>query len=671
MALEIYADGIKLDLPDTVKIAFTFQVNDIAELKDRQASFSNQFKALRTPNNDKALGFASQPTTSNRLQYSRISCQVIDEGIQVIPDGFLIVENFEKDYGLTIYAGTLNLFEGMEAKYINEFSEISDRHFWSNAAARGSLINPSNYRYFLADYGGTITGLNVSAEYLLPWISRRKIWDKIFEEAGFAVTGEPLNADELNKSYLLAFKKDHPEDIVKATARVSDADSGITLFPFIQATGYAPLLTNVVSDELAPLNPQLTGADAIPYSAFAPTNFIDFTTFRVRITGTYWIQWDVQFRMDVQNYANMYPGATFILKKIPASGQYFTDAIPTGAAFVVDNWDGTQDVNGIYGQPPIGSEKFHAYGYKLDLQEGDVLILTADNHPLNPVFTNDLIFTKRTEFRIFELSNAPVNFGDYVDPWRMLPEMSHKDFVKGIAQELALTFDVDLMARSCRVYSFSEVVANKQKARDWSDKIVNLDEVRHEYHPSTYARENVFKYKAETGVSETIGRGTFEIDDATLEDTRDVLTLPWSATDMVIIDGEFLPQIKIYDVDNAEWSEPSSPRVLIADTYTPDSVFSIGITALPASYPMAWFYVYGRDLNLDWPTLLAKYYPDLILALQNYLKTTAPAILQPTDITAIDYSLPVYLRQYSGYYYLNKINQYRQNNPVKVELIRL
>lgn len=668
MALEIYADGIKLDLPNTVKIAFTFQVNDIAELKDRQASFSNQFKAPRTPTNDKALGFASQSTTGNRLQYSRINCLVVDDGIQVIPDGFLIVENFEKEYGLTIYAGTLNLFEGMDSKFINELREVSDRHFWSNAAARGSLINASNYRYFLADYGGTVTGLNVSGEYLLPWVSRRKIWDKIFQSAGFSVTGEPMNADELNKSYLLAFRKDHPFELVDSAMRVSDADSWVKTFSYIPATGFAPEFNTVVADPLAPLNPQMITAEPIGYSPVFPTNFINFSAFRCRIPGTYLIEWDVQMRTDMGTFINVFPGNTMQLKKIAAGDLYFTDAVNVGS-FDVDNWDGTIATGGQYNQLPAGSEKLHKFTTKLTLQVGDLLFLMAENHPNNPAGSLPFFLGSASEFRIVELTEAPINFGDYVDPWVMLPEISHKNFVKGIAQELALTFDVDLMAKTCRVYSFSEVINNKQRAKDWSDKIVNLDAVRHEYHPGTYARENFFKYKTETGVSESLGLGSFTIDDDTLEETRDVLTLPWAATEMVLIEGEFLPQIKIYDA--GEWSDPTSPRVLIADTYTPGSIFSIGGTALPASYPVAWFYVYGRDLNLDWPTLLGKYYPDLILAFQNYLKTILFGILQPGDVTALDFSLPVYLRQYSAYYYLNKINQYRQNNPVKVELIRI
>lgn len=678
MGLEIYADGIKLDLPDTVRVAFTFQVNNIAELKDRQSSFSNQFKAPKTPINDKALGFSSNPTSAEGLQFRKVPCIVVDDGLQTIPDGFLIVENFEAEYGLTIYAGTLNLFDGLEAKKIDEFTEISDRHFWSAAAARGSLQNPSNYRYFVADYGGTITGANIDAQFLLPWINRRLIWDKIFEGAGYTVTGNDHDTEELNDSYILAFKTNHPPKLIQSGMRVSDADSFTTYYNYIPATGFAPLFKTILSDPLAPLNPQIFPLEPIGYSVFFPTppNVIDFSAFRCRIPGTYSIEWDIEMRSDLgvppgPVYVNIYPGNEFQIRKISAGDSYFTQSTVL-ARFRADNSNGVQQPSGYYEQLPAGSEKLNKFSTKITLDVGDLIFLYADGHPLNGSF-GDRPFTlgSRSEFRVVDLTEAPVLFGHYVDPWAMLPDITQKEFLKAIAQELGLTFSVDLMAKTCHVYNMKTVNINRIDAKDWSDRIINISTARHEYHPTSYARENFFKYKTGSEQSDTVGRGSFTIPDETLEDTKDVLTLIWGAVDMVPLLGQLLPRVKLYDADQSQWSEPNSPLVLISQTEATELAWSINGVALPASVPVAWFEIYGKDLNLGWFHLLNKFYPDFIAMLQNYLKTTVPVLLKPTDISGLDFSFPIYLSRFSAYFYLNKINQYRKNVPVKIELIRL
>jgi hypothetical protein len=678
MGLDIYINSNngwnRLTLSGVSRVAFTFQVNNIAELKDRQSSFSNQFKIAHSKENDFALEYSAEPQTTGGAQFKKLPCQVILDGSQIIPEGFAIIESHEGgEHALTLYAGIINLFEGLEGKKINELREYSDRHYWDGGAARGSLTFPGNFKYLIVDYGETITGPDIDPALLLPWINRSAIFNKIISSTGFTLNGKPLTMPELLDSYLLAWKKEHPSELFEAIARVDDVDSWTVLNSFIPVVGYAPLYKNIVTDGWAPTAPQLIAVDPIPFSTFAPLDITNFTTFRARATGTYLIELDVEMRMDLGLTANILPGATIGLRKKPAASGYFFDQTVGVEFFNVDNWDGTISPLLVYGQFPAGSEKLHKFSLKVPLQTGDVLLLCGNLHPANSGGgALPILFGNKTEFRVIDITDAPVVPDDYVDPWAMLPDITQKDFIKAIANEMAMTFDVDLMAKACRVYSFGEVVEQMPNAKDWSDKVVNITETRQEFHANTYARENFFKYKTETGQSETLGRSSFVIPDETLEETKDVLTLPWAPVEMVKKVGQLIPFVKLWDADGLEFNDPSELYVLLAQQETTAEALLIDGIPLPAQIPMAWFYIYEKAANLGWVALLLKFYPELIASLQNYLKLTVPLSLESTDVTQINYILPIYLKQFSAYFYLNKINQYKDElTPAKTELIRL
>ena len=59
MIEELYINGNYIELGEASKIGVTFQVNDIANLANRQGTFSNEFKVPKTKNNQIALEFCS------------------------------------------------------------------------------------------------------------------------------------------------------------------------------------------------------------------------------------------------------------------------------------------------------------------------------------------------------------------------------------------------------------------------------------------------------------------------------------------------------------------------------------------------------------------------------------------------------------------------------------
>ncbi|HEY8928588.1 MAG TPA: hypothetical protein VIM55_05335 [Mucilaginibacter sp.] len=144
--------------------------------------------------------------------------------------------------------------------------------------------------------------------------------------------------------------------------------------------------------------------------------------------------------------------------------------------------------------------------------------------------------------------------------------------------------------------------------------------------------------------------------------------------------GGTIAQIKMIDdtSDSKDFSINVSPRILIDKK-----------TRLPSGKPVTftdgngdtrivnsiistpYFYNDDNSPNLKFDYLRRKYYPELEKILTQTKKTVRYILLTPRDILELDLLIPVYIKQDSAYYYINKIDSWRKGQPTKVELVKL
>jgi len=84
----------------------------------------------------------------------------------------------------------------------------------------------------------------------------------------------------------------------------------------------------------------------------------------------------------------------------------------------------------------------------------------------------------------------------------------------------------------------------------------------------------------------------------------------------------------------------------------------------------------GQDAVFDtpmlWGTLLNNQYLELLTALKRPLIVQASLILTPTEFDAINFLRPIYIGEpFHSQFYLNIIEQYKENQPVRCTLIRI
>ena len=203
---EIFYKGEDLDLYEDKGLKYTIQVNDIGEIKDRQASFTNSYEVPKTPKNIRLLGGLALPSDTSVTPYTQDKCQVKIEGFDFIVKGWLNVKDTDDNFKIYIYSGIIEFFKAIENKTLGKDLDLTEiDHTKTLAAVVGSFSNNA-YRYLITDYNGLThygtSGEKINIDYLVPSVNVRYLWDKIHNKYGFTFTGSTFQTSNFNNLWI-------------------------------------------------------------------------------------------------------------------------------------------------------------------------------------------------------------------------------------------------------------------------------------------------------------------------------------------------------------------------------------------------------------------------------------------------------------------------------------
>ena len=95
--IQLYLNDQMADLSDDSPIALSFQINNLADVKNQQGNTSNQFKLPLTQRNRQLLGFPDDIAFTTALPYRQIPAKVIQNGLEIIPYGIAELNGIEQD----------------------------------------------------------------------------------------------------------------------------------------------------------------------------------------------------------------------------------------------------------------------------------------------------------------------------------------------------------------------------------------------------------------------------------------------------------------------------------------------------------------------------------------------------------------------------------------------
>jgi hypothetical protein len=182
--LKVQTEGVwhVLDLNDSP--AMNYQSSDLAELKDFNASYSQNLKLPLTQNNVKILDYVNLMYVTSDIPYRRIPCKLYcNERLIISRNAFFVLLSVSDVINCQILSGTADFFETLKSKKMSEMDlGVYDR------TNRGLLL-PNN-RFIsmgvsIQQEGGTFIA---DREKMLPFVYTLPVFEQMIADMGYKLT---------------------------------------------------------------------------------------------------------------------------------------------------------------------------------------------------------------------------------------------------------------------------------------------------------------------------------------------------------------------------------------------------------------------------------------------------------------------------------------------------
>lgn len=202
----LYVSGSLIDI-GSATIAQTYQINDLANIENRQCSFTNSFTVPDTPNNVKIFDMLGVPGNTSTAPYRKLPARLESEsGFALMQNAYVQVKSTADGYKINLYDGTITLYDAIDEDSTLQdldYSNINHVHSISNCIA--SFTNTEGYIHALYNTG-TYLGV-LTAIYVETWASLifvHTLFKMIIEQAGFSYSGD-LFSDEKFLNSVVSF----------------------------------------------------------------------------------------------------------------------------------------------------------------------------------------------------------------------------------------------------------------------------------------------------------------------------------------------------------------------------------------------------------------------------------------------------------------------------------
>lgn len=653
---EVWSLDLPLDAP-----AMNYQINNLAELKDRNASYSQRISLPRTTHNEQAFQFSFVIGSGSPVPYMKFPCQLFCEGALISPVGAVlnIVDVSDTSIGVQILGATADLFDTL-----------------NNTDAK----DPGDGMFLLKWYTDT---MGQTERYL----------------------SGPEEAQVLYFWLYATLQKNpnFPPVSMEAIRQVRELDK------FYPHLNWYDLVTWIFAREGYSLETDVDPVDRA--EMFLPCTYpvLADNPRAPKASGTGWIQ-DPPVGTVAGVIWQGYPGVTL---SDPVAGRLLVDA-GSGKFSWQTLWDTTITFSFAWSNISAirnGSVAVQVTHYKNDGTSAVVLTRSWTSGSSGSVSVNISMeagerilvygtvavtarpasrFDVRFPVRITAPPAPETSPGDKPQPgltYDLLASTGFKSLgaiVKAFVQLFGLTIDVDPAAKVARAYSVQEFYNRRSSSgKNWSDKLIKGKDTKLTFQLSSYAQSNEIKLEdnKDNNVTDSY---KFSIPDVNLQPTKLLFQIGFLAgLNQGLYDADTTNKIHtlanypIWTInrgrrENGEmtettWEYNALSKPMVVHINKSDYMWpqvSVGYTLTRVRLYTAYF----KNLNYYVP----KYYGKLI---NNILKR--PKILQTQilldslDIQSLDLFNPIWLEEHGFWFYVSKINNFQAGKITKVDLIRM
>lgn len=623
----LYINGEAVDLKPDAATTLNYKSNLLGDISKITSSNSQTIQCPKTTRNRKIFDNPGAPAYVSDKRYNRYSARLVRNGIEVVRVGYAVLLSSSETYEIALYWGVMANFQTWvdKAAKLNELTG-TEALAWNANTTPTTLSQMKSTGYGFAKYNCGVSNANLANFH--PSATAWWILDKITKQAGFTFEMPSKYASALRAIAIPCLsKKASPESWTAERTCTSaycttireylgmDVNTGGALMAY--AVGYI----NVKSSTQT--LPVYIGNN-VAYGYYANWKWSD-DGIRWPVGTDYRTVYMAEFSTLSLNEMEIYIDALSVnLASSTSIVMYVKKGDAAYTEFKTWKIQAGRTIREL-----IDCSDFDKYYFIL-----------KDPKQESAAYEINIEITPHTE----EMT--------YPSAFRIglnLPEISQIDFIKAICGMFGIFVVPDpTNVNNLKFVSLDTLQENKAQACDWSDKFVrsNDDEPKTtEYKINDYCRNNYFKYKEDDTVS-TNADGNLKIDSEVLDAEKTVITLPFAPSD-----GSTIRHYELNDDGTAVDTVQVKDRImrLISD--------GSGLAMLAFD-------------DLDFTTLLSKYYFTLSRLLNSAITITEQIMLNEYDLKSLDYSIPFYLRQYGKFYGIVSI-QSTANKACEVKAVQL
>lgn len=629
----VAADLMEGDAP-----AINFGVNDIADISVRNNDYTQRLSLPITHTNADIFGYTNSPFVRSAAPYSRFECRLLRRGVEIFGKGayLTMLSIKENKYEVCIASGIKAFFDALEAIdfTLAEYEDFLGSFTRPINGTIDRMLDTDNTNVWSTDAHGICVPImqtdingelyeNIMKEdvywYCYPAImlgnpngntgERNGILTTILDYLGYTLD---CNATEYFNRYLFGVP-----DRKAAAQTVPDVHN----FTIFDVYDWTTVFTGLQTEGELKTDDDIS---SWKYGHLELSKIVCTIDREADSNGFFWRKITVTSPdgTNVKTKTLMNDGtSSFVLY---SNGTHTVTGSPTP----IGQWDGESS--------PVDCDLTPDATIKVEIQpiRRDPLqpcTLVANHIQVTAYY--DVVSDGETACPGTDMKIAP-NMG-----WK-----TAKDFFKTFVQMFGLIVSVDETNKVVHAHTFKEVYDNKVNAIDWTNKLDEGESPEINYTIGKYAKKNNIKLKANSKDG-YISQSSFYINNDALEVEADLIELNLESTDFIYgftWHNEFDSEAGLYPYEKLD-----APQVAFIN----------------------------KNFTLEWvnaATFLLNYYANLKdNMLQNAFILKAKFYLQDRDVTNRDVYVPIYLKQYGAYFYVNKIKNYVSGKTTEVELIRL
>lgn len=248
---------------------------------------------------------------------------------------------------------------------------------------------------------------------------------------------------------------------------------------------------------------------------------------------------------------------------------------------------------------------------------------------------------------------------------KFMPDILQTEFIRDILFRYGLMFDKERGTNNLVFKQIKDVFRDREGSIDWSEKYAGQGTTQ--FTLGNYGIRNYFRYSDRDGYSKNAD-GFFELDVENLDQQKTIATSVYTVNQVINRFNNLVFPIFIYDDADEISIEEVDPSISTIEKITTGFTFNSD-SGLGSSFNGEVPYLRFEGLNMS--KYVLDNYSELRKIANRAKVIPIDLYLDPIDIYNLDFFKIYYIREFSSYFYINKVSNFLEGRATTCEMVRI